>query len=73
MNQPPAEIVARTIKQMKATSRDAGVILFHDIHDRTVIASEEIMNFLLKDERQVCLLEEIVENMNRGLPACSDK
>jgi peptidoglycan/xylan/chitin deacetylase (PgdA/CDA1 family) len=73
MNQPPAEIVARTIKQMKATSRDAGVILFHDIHDRTVIASEEIMNFLLKDERQVCLLEEIVENMNRGLPACSGK
>lgn len=72
MAQPPADIVARTIKQMRGTSKDAGVILFHDIHDRTVIASEEIMRFLNQDKRKVCLLEEIVGNMNRGLPACGN-
>ncbi len=72
MAQPPADIVARTIKQVRATTKDAGVILFHDIHDRTVIASEEVMRFLNQDNRKVCLLEEIVENINRGLPACGN-
>jgi peptidoglycan/xylan/chitin deacetylase (PgdA/CDA1 family) len=71
MAQPAADIVTRTIKQMRATPRDAGVILFHDIHERTVIASEEIMLFLKQDNRKVCLLAEIVENMNRGIPPCS--
>lgn len=72
MAQPPADIVARTIKQVRGSSRDAGVILFHDIHDRTVIASEEVMRFLTQDNRKVCVLEEIVENLNRGLPACGN-
>lgn len=70
MAQDPADIVARTIKQMAASKNDAGVILFHDIHDRTVIASEQIMRHLKKDSRRVCLLEEIVEAMNRGDAPC---
>ncbi len=72
MAQPPADIVARTIKQVRGSSKDAGVILFHDIHDRTVIASEEVMRFLTQDNRKVCVLEEIVDNINRGLPACGN-
>jgi peptidoglycan/xylan/chitin deacetylase (PgdA/CDA1 family) len=72
MAQPPADIVARTIKQVRGSAKDAGVILFHDIHDRTVIASEEVMRFLNQDNRKVCVLEEIVENLNRGLPACGN-
>lgn len=70
MAQDPADIVARTIKQMAASKNDAGVILFHDIHERTVIASEQIMRHLKKDARRVCLLEDIVDAMNRGEAPC---
>ncbi len=70
MAQAPSEIVERTIKQMKASRQDAGVILFHDIHERTVIASEEIMRYLKQDSRRVCTLEEIVSAVNRGASPC---
>lgn len=70
MAQAPSEIVARTLKQMKASKNDAGVILFHDIHERTVIASEEVMRYLKEDSRRVCLLDEIVEAINKGEVPC---
>ncbi|MBY0518245.1 MAG: polysaccharide deacetylase family protein [Bacteriovoracaceae bacterium] len=70
MAQAPSEIVARAKKQILASSRDAGVILFHDIHERTVIASEEVMRFLKQDSRRVCTLDQIVEAMNRGETPC---
>lgn len=71
MAQSPSEIVARTKKQMAASPRDAGVILFHDIHERTVVASEEIMRYLKLDNRRVCELEKIVEAVNRGSEPCA--
>ncbi len=70
MAQAPSEIVERTLKQMKASRHDAGVILFHDIHERTVIASEEVMRYLKQDSRRVCTLEEIVSAVNRGSSPC---
>jgi peptidoglycan/xylan/chitin deacetylase (PgdA/CDA1 family) len=70
MVQAPSEIVERTLKQMKASGKDAGVILFHDIHERTVIASEEVMRYLKQDSRRVCPLEEIVSAVNRGSTPC---
>jgi peptidoglycan/xylan/chitin deacetylase (PgdA/CDA1 family) len=71
MAQAPSDIVARTKKQMAASPRDAGVILFHDIHERTVIASEEIMRHLKLENRRVCELEKIVEAINRGSEPCA--
>lgn len=59
-------IVERTKKLMKKTPRDAGVILFHDVHPRTVAASKEIMDHLKLEARRVCTLGTIVNEMNRG-------
>lgn len=66
MAQDPQKIVERTIYLMKKTNKDAGVILFHDIHHRTAEASPYIMEFLKKDGRRVCTLNEIVSQMNEG-------
>ena len=67
MAQEPQKIVERTISLMKKTPRDAGVILFHDIHQRTTEASPKVMDYLMKDNRRVCTLDEIVTQMNEGV------
>ena len=66
MAQDPQKIVDRTKAMMKKTARDAGVILFHDIHDRTAKASPAIMDYLKQDGRRVCTLATIVDQMNNG-------
>lgn len=66
MAQEPEKIVERTLALMKKTSKDAGVILFHDIHARTTIASPKIMDYLKQDSRRVCTLDEIVTQINEG-------
>lgn len=67
-------IVKRTKDLMKKTARDSGIILFHDVHPRSVRASEEIMAHLKLDARRVCPLGKIVEEMNRGEKSvCSQK
>lgn len=68
--QPAENIVARTIRQMAASPNDAGVILFHDIHQRTVSASEQIMRHLKQGNRRTCTLGEIVDAVNAGTTAC---
>lgn len=65
------EVIDRTLKQMNLSKKDSGIILFHDIHERTVKASEEIMKHLKKDERNVCSLKDIVKEMNSGERTCS--
>jgi peptidoglycan/xylan/chitin deacetylase (PgdA/CDA1 family) len=64
MPQAPERIVARTKALMKKTSKDSGILLFHDIHLRTAKALPEIMNFLKQDNRRICTLKEIVTQMN---------
>lgn len=64
--QTAGRIVERTKKLMKKTPRDAGVILFHDQHPRSLQASTEIMDHLKLDSRRVCTLGTIVNEMNKG-------
>ena len=72
--QHPDRIVSRTKKLMEKTSRDSGIILFHDVHKRSVTASLEIMDFLKQDGRRTCTLGEIIEDMNqRRKSVCSQK
>lgn len=66
MAQPPEKIVERTLALMKKTPKDAGVLLFHDIHMRTAEATPKIMEYLKQESRRVCTLEEIVDQMNKG-------
>lgn len=66
MAQSPDKIVKRTKRLMKKTSKDAGIILFHDIHDRSVEASAEIMDHLKRDGRRSCTVGKIVKEMNQG-------
>lgn len=60
----PRSIFNRTVKQMKRSRNDAGVILFHDIHKQTVIASRMVMEYLYRNTYKVCTLDEIVSFLN---------
>ncbi len=66
MAQSPERIIKRTKGLMQKTSRDAGVILFHDIHVRTTLAAAAVMDYLKQDGRRSCTLKEIVSQMNQG-------
>ncbi len=66
MSQTPDKIVTRTLSLMKKTKSDAGVLLFHDIHVRTSQAIPQILDYLKKDQRRVCVLADIVDQMNEG-------
>ncbi len=67
MAQTPDKIVRRTKRLMKKTSKDSGIILFHDIHDRSVEASAVIMDHLKRDGRRNCTVGKIVKEMNEGI------
>lgn len=60
----PQSIKARTIKQMKLTKNNAGVILFHDIHAQTVVASELIMQHLNDKNYKVCTVGDVIKYKN---------
>ena len=64
MSQSPTKIVTRTIALMKKTKKDSGIILFHDIHQRTAEAVPEIMDYLKQENRRVCTLDQIVSQIN---------
>jgi peptidoglycan/xylan/chitin deacetylase (PgdA/CDA1 family) len=70
MAQSQSDVVQRTLRQMRSSRKDAGVILFHDVHERTVGSSEEIMRYLKQDNRRVCTLDEIVTAMNARQTPC---
>ncbi|MBC7386008.1 MAG: polysaccharide deacetylase family protein [Cryobacterium sp.] len=60
----PDAVYAGTLKQMRANGR--GVILFHDVHPQSVIASERVMRFI-KDPAnhlRAVTIPEIVDQMN---------
>ncbi len=60
----PQSIFERTTRLMKLTPNQSGIILFHDIHPQTVIASKMVMEFLKENDKTVCLLDEIVKYHN---------
>lgn len=66
MAQTPDKIVLRTKRLMKKTSKDSGIILFHDIHERSIEASSRIMDHLKLDGRRSCTIGKIVKDMNEG-------
>ena len=67
MAQDPAKIVKRTKTLMKKTSRDSGIILFHDVHHRTITASAAIMDYLKMESRRSCTIGKIVNEINQGM------
>lgn len=66
----PASIVARVKKEMALSKKGGGIILFHDIHPQSVIASKEIMKYLKEDlpkqgvATEVKTIGEIVDEIN---------
>ena len=66
----PEKIIARTKLQMSKTPNKSGVILFHDIHAQTVIASEKIMQYLNDEEKKVCTVGEIIDFINQEPQTC---
>lgn len=66
----PASIVARAKKQMAASGKNAGVVLFHDIHSQSVTASVMLMDEMIKEKINVCTVQGVVDQINKGLESC---
>jgi peptidoglycan/xylan/chitin deacetylase (PgdA/CDA1 family) len=60
----PASIQARVEKQMKLTPKNSGIILYHDIHNQSVIASAMTMDYLLDNGHKICTVEEVIDFHN---------
>lgn len=66
----PQSIYERTLKQMNASSKNAGIILFHDIHRQTVTASAMVMDYLNSKKLKACTVQGVVDQMNNNLESC---
>lgn len=66
----PQSIMARTLKQMNASAKNSGIILFHDIHSQSVIASTLLMDHFNKQKLIVCTVQGVVNQINGNLPSC---
>ena len=65
----PQSILARSLKQMSAYK--GGVVLFHDIHSQSVIASKLLMEHMKKSGINVCTVQGVVDQQNKNLPSCN--
>jgi peptidoglycan/xylan/chitin deacetylase (PgdA/CDA1 family) len=66
----PKSIYDRTVKQMNLTPKKSGIILFHDIHAQTVIASEMVMKYLSDENKKVCTVGEVISYINGTEQSC---
>ncbi|MFT6630713.1 MAG: peptidoglycan/xylan/chitin deacetylase (PgdA/CDA1 family) [Bacteriovoracaceae bacterium] len=66
----PQSILKRTQKQMKLTPNKSGIILFHDIHAQTVIASELVMDHLQENGDVVCTVGAVIDYINQDKQDC---
>lgn len=66
----PQSILKRTQKQMKLTPNKSGIILFHDIHAQTVIASELVMDHLQDNGDIVCTVGAVIDYINQEKQDC---
>jgi peptidoglycan-N-acetylglucosamine deacetylase len=73
MPQSPERIALRTIKLMRKTSKDSGIILLHDVHDRTALALPRILDYLKENNRRTCTLDQIVGDMNKAVTTVCSK
>lgn len=66
----PQSVYNRTIKQMKASDKNAGIILFHDIHKQSVTASSMLMDYFNDKKLTVCTVQGVVDQINNGTESC---
>lgn len=66
----PQSILKRTLKQMNASANNSGIILFHDIHKQSVIASTLLMDHMKKQKLSVCTVQGVVDQINNGTSSC---
>lgn len=66
----PTSILARAKKQMAASGKNSGVVLFHDIHSQSVTASALLMDDMIKNKINVCTVQGVVDQINKGLESC---
>jgi peptidoglycan/xylan/chitin deacetylase (PgdA/CDA1 family) len=66
----PQSIMNRTLKQMQASAKNSGIILFHDIHSQSVTASTMLMDYMNKQNLTVCTVQGVVNQLNENLPSC---
>lgn len=66
----PQSILARTLKQMSASAKNSGIILFHDIHPQSVTASTLLMDHFKKNGHIVCTVQGVVDQLNKNLSSC---
>jgi len=65
--QPHEQVSERTINLMNKTAKDAGIIRLHDTYRRTALAMPKIMKHLKQQNRRVCTINVITDQMNKGL------
>lgn len=65
----PQSILARALKQMSA--HKGGVILFHDIHPQSVIASNLLQDHFKQAGIIQCTVQGVVDQQNNNLPSCN--
>ncbi len=66
----PNSIYARTLKQMQASAKNSGIVLFHDIHSQSVTASTMLMDYFNKEKLTVCTVQGVVNQLNQNTPSC---
>jgi peptidoglycan/xylan/chitin deacetylase (PgdA/CDA1 family) len=66
----PKSIFERTKLQMSLTPNKSGIILFHDIHPQSIIASEMVMNYLNEQDKKVCVVGEVINYLNGVEQSC---
>ncbi len=66
----PQSILKRVKLQMSKAPKNSGVILFHDIHAQTVIASELTMDYLIENGHTVCSTGDVIKYLNGKKQNC---
>jgi peptidoglycan/xylan/chitin deacetylase (PgdA/CDA1 family) len=69
----PESIVERALKQMKAAPKDSGIILFHDIHPQSVVASRLLVEKLKSMGKKLCDVQSVVDQINGVQADCAVK
>jgi peptidoglycan/xylan/chitin deacetylase (PgdA/CDA1 family) len=67
----PQSIYERALRQIKAMKRNNGIVLFHDIHAQSVVASAKLMDYFNQTPAiKVCTVQEVIDQINQDLPEC---
>lgn len=64
----PQSIMNRTLGFMKTLKK--GIVLFHDIHPQSVIASTMLMDHFKKTGANVCTVHGVLDQMEQNLSSC---